>query len=89
MNWHEKQVGIYLDEKDFKGMVNFYYKTKCDTVDTVQIYNLKPNTNSYFKDIKVCDKCCNTGGFCSGVMSKFNMVLMLICMVMYYIWGYD
>merc|ERR1712183_35298 len=85
LNWQEKQISIFLDEVEKENdKVNFYYKRdQCDSVDYVQVYNLKPGTTSMFRDIKVCEKCCDTS-FCAACSARFNLALFL-GIVMYYI----
>jgi hypothetical protein len=91
IDWFEKEIDIWLNEDSYIGKTKFYQMTdkECiDVADFVQIYNLKPGTKSFFKDIKVCDSCCAASPgatqFCAGCALRFNLILIL-GMVAYYI----
>ncbi|EGR34089.1 hypothetical protein IMG5_024600 [Ichthyophthirius multifiliis] len=53
LDWENKQVTIYQN-KTSRAVTGFYY-SDVDNVDFIKIYNLKPNTVGYFKDIQLCD----------------------------------
>jgi hypothetical protein len=46
-------VKVYI-EKVYKADVGFYVSGVDDGVNAVRVYNLKPDTIGYFKDIQVC-----------------------------------
>jgi hypothetical protein len=56
LDWENRVVDIYINET-FKGTANFYHE-EVTTVDTVLIYNLNPETTSWWKNIEVCNKKC-------------------------------
>lgn len=52
LDWNEEKVKVYLNDK-YKAEAEFYHKD-VDNIGRIQLYNLKPNTLSYFKDIEIC-----------------------------------
>ena len=53
LDWKGKQITVFQN-KTSKAVVNFYYQD-VENVDFVRVYNLKPDTVGFFKDIKACD----------------------------------
>jgi hypothetical protein len=56
LDWEEKTVTIYINESN-QGSANFYHE-EVESVDSVLLYNLSPDTQSWWKNIEVCKGRC-------------------------------
>jgi len=57
LDWDSQQASVYLN-KTHKTDVDFYF-SDVPNIDAVRVYNLKPSSTSFFKDIKVCSPSCD------------------------------
>ena len=76
IDWGEKTIKLYVNNT-FRVMVDFYYED-INEVNHLQIYNLKPNTTSYFQDVEVNENIPNlelSKGFNLSILLFFQIIL--------------
>lgn len=79
INWEEELIKIYINET-FKGEAGFYHE-KIEEVDILMLYNLKPNTTSYWRNLQVCEEFCE-GFNWSGRKNVFMLIISLLAVIM-------
>lgn len=67
------------------GSASFYhsevfiiYKHQITKVNEVMLYNLKPNTTSWWKDIKVCKERCDNFAYADKILILFTIFILLL-----------
>ncbi len=81
LDWAEKEADIYLN--GVKNEKTRLYHFDIETVDAVKIYNLNPNTTSFWKNIEVCnDICPNFSDGLSILFSKMMALLMFVWLLL-------
>ncbi|KRX07554.1 Cyclic nucleotide-binding protein [Pseudocohnilembus persalinus] len=75
LDWDKQSVDIFIDET-YKGQGEFYH-SEVSKVDKLQMYNLKPGTVSYFKNLEVCDEKCENFNWGKNMKSSIILISIL------------
>ena len=58
LDWQWYKIRTFLNG-EFYSKDKFYYEDKINRVDSIILYNLKGDTTSFIRNIKVCDEICD------------------------------
>ncbi|CAD8151828.1 unnamed protein product [Paramecium pentaurelia] len=76
LNWDTQEVLVFMNES-YMGSTSFYHQ-EVTKVNEVMLYNLKPNTTSWWKNIKICKERCDNFEFTQIVVICFTLFILLL-----------